>query len=119
MDTEMIQEIIINMGWQIPTDAVKGTYRGRAGCGCGCRGTHSVSKRAVTLRTRFINEAIMDGRIELSHYGMKTDGCETVCFSYEDEDTYVWVWVDTSCLPMCNDPLVNEPAYAGSTVGGL
>lgn len=78
-----------------------------------------MSKRAVTLRTRFINEAIMDGQIQLCHYGMETDGHETVCFFYEGEDTYVWVWVDTSCLPICNDLSVNEPAFAGSTVGGL
>lgn len=125
MDTEelALRDFIRDTGWTIPCEAVIDTYRGRRGCGCGCRGTYSASKRAVTMRSRFVNESINDPEFGINHCGpsSKADGESVTCFSYEDDDTYVWVYVLTASLPVCNDvnvsAAVSEPAYAGSNAG--
>lgn len=40
-----------------PANVIR-TYRGTPGCCCGCNGTYSSSKRAITMRTRFVNDHI-------------------------------------------------------------
>ena len=109
--TEAIKEAVVSTGWQIPTDAVLKTYRGRPGCGCGCRGTYSMSKQAVTRRTKSVNEMLefldagngyslevtMDG--VWSNWG--DNGEDAVCFSVTDhlDDKTVWVYVNAAALP--------------------
>jgi hypothetical protein len=94
-------ELLASLGWQIPVEAVLRSYRGRPGCGCGCRGTYSTTKRAVTMRTKFINELIGHEHLNMSDvwsaYG--DNGEDVVCVSWEDDETAVWLYVDASCLP--------------------
>lgn len=96
----------IRAGWKIPTDAVINTYRGRPGCGCGCRGTYSMTKRAVTMRTKYVNEWMSDfidstDRIIFTSvdgpWVDHGDNGETVfCISFTDtdENSTCWVYID-------------------------
>lgn len=98
MEQAMMDDIRLT-GWRIPTEAVRNTYRGRIGCGCGCRGTYSSTKHAITRRTKFLNEMIGEGNYALHDH--RKYGSAQVCFAYEDrdDDKCVWVYVDPTYLP--------------------
>lgn len=71
------------------TDRITRTYRGRPGCGCGCRGTYSDHPATVTRRLREAAEAVRAGeRPELTDAG-PGDG---FCVSLESEARYLWLY---------------------------
>ena len=93
-------------GMQIPTDAVLDTYRGRPGCGCGCRGTYSKDTRAINSRTYAMNAMIKLDATADTHYvnidgiwtGYGDNNEDVVCFSFVDENITVWIYVDVDKL---------------------
>lgn len=99
-DTYTVKTKIKEQGFQIPADAVLETYRGRPGCGCGCRGTYSTTKHAITRRSKFINELLAAPEmysIDLwANYG--DNGEDVACFGFTDEETTVWVYVNITAL---------------------
>lgn len=84
---------------EIPVEAILDTYRGRPGCGCGCRGTYSKTTRAIKSRIQFL--ADVEKYVKTSdvwtNYG--DNGEDVVCFTYDDDEVSVWVYVNAAHLP--------------------
>lgn len=98
-----LHDTILRTGWTIPTDAVLRTYRGRVGCGCGCKGSYSFTKRAATIRSRFVMERINYAEVVGPFPSRGEDGVDvpSYCLSYEndEDDVAVWVYVRAEALP--------------------
>lgn len=93
---------ITDTTFQIPASAVLETYRGRPGCGCGCRGTYSKTTRAINSRTAFINDAIADGCYVYASEPMENygDNGETVIiYTFDNDGISVWLYVNADEMP--------------------
>lgn len=69
------------------------TYRGRPGCGCGCRGTYSVRPATMTRRLRGAAEALAAGA-EYSVHAAEWNGVDPgIVIAVESEKRYLWIYV--------------------------
>jgi len=68
------------------------TYRGRPGCGCGCKGTYAEpNTKAAKARTRAFLRGIAAGE---SHIVSDHRDGET-CIALESETRYIWLYFNS------------------------
>lgn len=72
------------------------TYRGRPGCGCGCKGTYSENKGATTRRLREAGLAIVHGE-KATITDCREGG---FCVALENDERFLWLYFpsyDAAC----------------------